>query len=54
MRYVDAAGLLRGERGITTHYQVTLGPGRGKTDHTDPGRGFPMSTYIEMIKEAMA
>lgn len=54
IRFVDAAGLMRGERGITTHYQVTKGPGKGRTTHTDPGRGFPMSTYLDMIQEAMA
>lgn len=54
VRFVDAKGLLRGERGITTHYQVTKGPGKGRTTHTDPGRGFPMSTYLDMIQRAMA
>jgi len=53
VRFVDAAGLMRGERGITTHYQVTKGPGKGRTTHTDPGRGFPMSAYLGMIQEAM-
>jgi hypothetical protein len=48
--FVDAAGLLRGERGITTHYQVARGPGKGKTDHGDPGRGFPMSTFLDMVR----
>lgn len=52
IEFVDAAGLMRGERGITTHYQVTKGPGKGHTTHTDPGRGFPMSTYLGMIREA--
>lgn len=52
--FVDAAGLLRGERGITTHYQVTKGPGKGRTTHTDPGRGFPMSTYLAMIERELA
>lgn len=54
VRFVDAEGLMRGERGITTHYQVTKGPGKGRTTHVDPGKGFPMSTYLDMIKEAMA
>lgn len=53
VRFVDAAGLLRGERGITTHYQVTLGPGKGRTNHVDPGRGFPMSTYLDMVEKEM-
>jgi len=52
--FVDASGLLRGERGITTHYQVSQGPGRGKTAHTDPGRGFPMSTFLEMVRRENA
>jgi hypothetical protein len=52
--FVDAAGLMRGERGITTHYQVTKGPGKGRTTHTDPGRGFPMSTYLAMIEGGMS
>ena len=54
IKFIDAAGLLRGERGITTHYQVTRGPGKGRTDHSDPGRYFPMSAYLDMVQEAMA
>lgn len=50
--FVDAAGLMCGERGITTHYQVSLGPGKGRTSHTDPGKGFPMSAYLDMVKGA--
>jgi hypothetical protein len=52
--FVDAEGLLRSERGITTHYQVTKGPGKGRTTHVDPGKGFPVSTYLDMVKEAMS
>ena len=54
VRFIDAAGLMRNERGITTHYQVSKGPGKGRTNHTDPGRGFPMSTYLDMVREEMA
>lgn len=54
VRFIDAGGLLAGERGITTHYQVTLGPGRGRTDHTDPGPHFPMARYLELVEEALA
>lgn len=53
VRFVDAEGLLRGERGITTHYQVTKGPGKGRTTHVDPGRYFPMSMYLDMINAEM-
>lgn len=52
IRFVDAAGLMRGERGITTHYQVSKGPGKGRTNHYDPGKGFPMSSYLEAVRKA--
>lgn len=52
IEFVDAAGLLKGDRGITTHYQVTKGPGKGRTTHTDPGRHFPMDLYLQMIRDA--
>jgi hypothetical protein len=57
---VDAAGLRRAYdefidrgkpvpnelRGFTTHHAVTLGLGGS---HVDPGRGFPMDRYLEMV-----
>ena len=49
IRFVDAAGLLRDERGITTHWEVTKGPGKGQTSHTDPGPHFPMARYLELV-----
>jgi N-acetyl-anhydromuramyl-L-alanine amidase AmpD len=52
--FVDAQGLLRGERGITTHWEVTKGPGRGLTSHTDPGVHFPMARYLELVQQALA
>lgn len=48
MEYVDAAGLLAGKKGITTHWQVSLA--WHKTDHTDPGPNFPMDYYIALVK----
>lgn len=50
--FVDAAGLLLGERGITTHWEVSKGPGKGQTSHTDPGRYFPMERYLELVRAA--
>ena len=52
--FVDAEGLMRGERGITTHAQVSKGPGKDKTNHYDPGPHFPMDLYIQMIEEEMS
>jgi N-acetyl-anhydromuramyl-L-alanine amidase AmpD len=50
MNYVDAAGLLARQRGITTHLQVTNAFRQG--DHTDPGPNFPMTHYIELVRGA--
>jgi len=60
--FVDAAGLQKAYsyinagkkppdecRGFTTHKQVTLGLGGS---HTDPGNGFPMDRYLQMVKQA--
>ena len=48
--YVDAAGLVRGDRGITTHLQVTKA--FKESTHTDPGKWFPMERYLELIRAA--
>lgn len=48
--FVNAAGLLRGERGITTHAEVTKAF-RAST-HTDPGVHFPMDAYLARVRAA--
>lgn len=45
--FVDAAGLLRGERGITTHWEVTKAFRQGA--HWDPGYSFPMDWYLGIV-----
>lgn len=47
IRFVDAAGLLRGERGITTHWEVSKAFRR--SSHTDPGPNFPMVQYLGWV-----
>lgn len=47
VEFVDAEGLRRGQRGITTHYQVALAFGG---DHWDPGPDFPLDYYLELVK----
>jgi N-acetylmuramoyl-L-alanine amidase/Putative peptidoglycan binding domain len=47
--YVDAAGLIAGERGVTTHRAASAA--FKKSDHTDPGPHFPMDHYLELIRE---
>lgn len=48
--FVDAEGLLRGERGITTHLEVTRAYHKGT--HWDPGYEFPMDVYLQLVGEA--
>jgi N-acetyl-anhydromuramyl-L-alanine amidase AmpD len=49
---VDAAGLLRGERGITTHAAASIA--FKKSDHWDPGPAFPLEDFIARVKVALA
>jgi len=46
--YVDAAGLLAKQRGITVHAEVTKAFKR--STHTDPGEGFPIDWYLETVR----
>ncbi len=46
--FVDAAGLLRGESGISTHAAVTAA--YKKSTHTDPGKDFAMATFLDMVR----
>jgi peptidoglycan hydrolase-like protein with peptidoglycan-binding domain len=51
IRFVRAADLLKkGARGITTHHEVSIAFGR--SDHHDPGPGFPMTWYLEQVQLA--
>lgn len=45
---VDEAGLLRKERGITTHAAVSRAFKR--STHTDPGSGFPLAWYVQQVE----
>lgn len=47
MFYVDHEALLNGERGITTHHDVTLA--WHKSTHVDPGPAFPMGPFIAAV-----
>ncbi len=44
--FVDADGLRRGHRGVTTHHEVTKA--WGKSNHTDPGPGYPLHDVIAL------
>jgi len=50
--FVDAEGLLAGERGITTHVEVSKA--WHKSNHTDPGKAFPIDDYIGRVQALMS
>ena len=50
VEFVAANELLAGAAGITTHVEVTRAFKKG--DHYDPGQGFPMATFLEMVRNA--
>jgi hypothetical protein len=46
-RFVDAAGLKGGRKGITTHAECTKAFGG---NHTDPGSGWPRVVFMGMVR----
>lgn len=50
--FVDAAGLARGDHGITTHVCVTNA--FHKSTHTDPGPNFPADDYVARVANLVA
>src|SRR5262249_1439790 len=46
--FVDAEGLVRGDRGITTHAEVSKAFKR--SNHTDPGPNWPMAAYLDSVR----
>lgn len=51
VRFVNATALKRGQRGITTHAEVSKAFKR--SNHTDPGPSFPMTGYIALVRAAL-
>jgi N-acetyl-anhydromuramyl-L-alanine amidase AmpD len=50
--FLNAGSLVQGLRGITTHAAVVQAYRLG--NHTDPGAGFPMLTFVEMVRRKMS
>jgi len=48
LRWVDADGLVAGERGLTTHDAVSKA--FKKSNHWDPGPSFPFDAYLELVR----
>lgn len=49
-RWLVAGDLLAGRRGITGHSEVSRA--YGKSDHWDPGPGFPVETLLDRVRLA--
>lgn len=49
--FVDAAGLKAKRKGISTHNESRLA--WGGTTHWDPGPGFPMDVFVDLVKNNM-
>lgn len=49
VEFVDAAGLIRGDRGITTHAEVSKA--FKQSTHVDPGKSFPMDAFLGVVAE---
>ena len=50
VRWLLAADLVRGRRGITSHAEVSLA--YRKSDHWDPGPGFPIEKFLARVRSA--
>ena len=50
VRWLVAGDLLAGRRGITGHAEVSLAYGR--SDHWDPGPGFPIERFLSLVRSA--
>ena len=49
-RWLVAADLLAGRRGITGHSEVSRA--YGQSDHWDPGPGFPIESFLDRVRRA--
>jgi N-acetyl-anhydromuramyl-L-alanine amidase AmpD len=50
VRWLVAGDLLAGRRGLTGHSEVS--GAYGKSDHWDPGDGFPVERFLDLVRTA--
>lgn len=53
-QFVDAAGLLAGKRGITTHAEVSKAFPNSSGNHHDPGTGWPQGLFVSLVKHYLS
>lgn len=51
VRWLSVSDLKAGKRGFTSHANVSLAFRR--SNHTDPGVGFPVHEYLQLVKESL-
>ena len=51
VRWLTADDLVAGRRGITGHVEVS--EAFGKSDHWDPGPGFPIEAFLDRVRAAL-
>jgi hypothetical protein len=52
VRWLSPDDLLAGRRGITGHAEVSKA--YRKSDHWDPGPGFPVQSFLDRVRRAQA
>ncbi len=52
VRWLQADDLVKGRRGITGHGEVSRA--YRKSDHWDPGPGFPVESFLDRVRRAQA
>ena len=50
-RFCSAEDLYDGKQGLTGHVQVSRSVGKGRTNHGDPGKGWPWGVYLRMVNK---
>ena len=53
-RFVTAAGLKKGTKGITTHAEVSKAFPNNAGNHHDPGEGWPRDLFICLVKHYLS
>lgn len=53
-RFVTAAGLKAGRKGITTHAEVSKAFPNNAGNHHDPGVGWPRALFISLVKHYLS
>jgi len=51
LRWLSLNQINAGMSGLVTHFDISQTIGRGSTNHTDPGRGFPYDAFLRTAQQ---